>query len=214
MKARPILFSGPMVRAILAGKKTVTRRIVKGAPTWADVASYTVFTPPGHVSFCGAHPTAGYGESFVRCPYGTAGDQLWIRETWGPCAGGIVYLADDHGGRVACPDGGKWKSSIHMPRWASRLSLEIVSVRVGRLQDITEEDAMAEGITCVPFRPDDGYPMCDGYMVGTDDGKSVLYPTARRAFIQLWEDINGEMCPWASNPWCWVVNFKRVEIRR
>ena len=168
------------------------------------------------------------GEAGCKCPFGQPGDRLWVRETWycdhfevqqGPYLqpadmhdldqsredGELVYAAD--GLAPYEQDQPTWKPSIHMPRWASRILLEITDVRVERLQDITEEQALAEGIVGVPFRPDDGWPICTGYMVGPDDGKTGLQTTAAKAFAGLWDSVGGN---WNANPWVWVVEFKRV----
>lgn len=176
MKERPIIFCAPMVRALLDGTKTQTRRVV------------------------------GRGTSVLRVyPRWRLGDRLWVKETFGPRAGGVVFRADDGND---CPDGGRWRPSIFMPRWASRITLEITEVRVQRLQDISEEDAIAEGIRSTLFRPDDGFPLCTGYSPEPDDGKSILYPSAREAYASLWERINGPGS-W-SNLWVWALTFKRV----
>ena len=119
--------------------------------------------------------------------------------------GTLVYAAD--GLAPYEQEQPTWKPSIHMPRWASRILLEITDVRVERLQDITEEQALAEGIVGVPFRPDDGWPICTGCMVGPDDGKTGLQTTAAKAFAGLWHSVGGN---WNANPWVWVVEFKRV----
>lgn len=118
--------------------------------------------------------------------------------------GEAVWAGDDDGGG---DDRSAWKPSIHMPRAASRILLEITDVRVERLQNITEQQAQAEGIVGVPFRPDDGWPICTGYMVGPDDGKTGLETTAAKAFAGLWDSVGGD---WSANPWVWVVEFKRV----
>ena len=201
IKERPILFSAPMVRAILDGRKTVTRRPVKGsALKWLEE-----FVP-----------------EFVAlsanelCPFGQIGDRLYVRETFnrtnpGGAEGVFYYRADGEfpksigGGKFT--DAESWKPSIHMPREASRILLEITDVRVERLQDISEGQAQAEGIVGVAFRPDDGWPICTGYMVGPDDGKTGLETTAAKAFAGLWKSTGGD---WDANPWVWVVEFKRV----
>lgn len=221
IKERPILFSAPLVRAILDGRKTVTRRVVNIQPrSRAGIGSF------------------GKGQPFIRnpnatkrnpgCPYGRPGDRLWVRETWycdhfevmrGPYHkpddlnvseaiddGTLVYAADGLTPYEA--DQPIWKPSIHMPRWASRILLEITDVRVERLQDITEKQALAEGIVGVPFRPDDGWPICTGYMVGPDDGKTGLQTTAVKPFAGLWSSTGGD---WDFNPWVWCVSFRRVE---
>jgi len=176
VKGRPILFSSPMVRAILDGSKTQTRR-----------------------SFAG---TLGV----TPCPYGVPGDRLWVRETFvqgHPSDAGEVrydlplrywYRADGDLDMWAGEDGHAgdvpWRPSIHMPRAASRITLEITDVRVERLQAISEEDALAEG---VPFVQNDPFER-----------------TARREFQDLWDSLNAKRAPWASNPWVWCLTFKRV----
>lgn len=198
MRERPILFSGPMVRAILAGNKTQTRRVVKPQPAGAWAA-------PGKTS----------------CPYGQPGDRLWVREsthrrpmlnllTGEPLADkydGGAYTAD--GADVLTPEGfdlAWWYSrkscpSIHMPRFACRLVLEVTGVRVERLNEISEADARAEGC---PF---------------TWDGKQYEPPLpevdswqgyGRASFSLLWSQINGAES-WAANPWVWVVEFRRAD---
>ena len=137
-KERPILCSAPDVMAILDGRKTQTRRIMKPQPnrTWPDEV-----TPHWSV---GGNRTLPGASNPLRCPYGVPGDRLWVREAWrlpdGAPKGWVDYRADD------TRDGFKWKPSIHMPRWASRITLEVTDVRVERLQDISEADAMAEGV--------------------------------------------------------------------
>lgn len=210
IKERPILFSAPMVRAILEGRKTVTRRAVKGSGlVWLDnfLAEY-VADPENNL-----------------CPYGNPGDRLWVRETFIDLRGTGVehrpdpagplqryaYAADcrpgSHSDEARKDFGLKYKPSIHMPRAACRILLEITDVRVERLQDISEQQALAEGIVGVPFRPDDGWPVCTGYMVGPDDGKTGLETTAAKAFAGLWNSVGGN---WDANSWVWVVEFKRV----
>ncbi|MGF6332729.1 hypothetical protein ABH909_005607 [Pseudomonas sp. BS3782 TE3695] len=212
MKERPILFSAPMVRAILDGRKTVTRRAVKNQPTlesdeWVLDAGGT-----GKWMASGPSPATGGTRQtwgWAPCPYGQPGDRLWVRETFAVygdqkmCA--IHYRADrpHHVGMK----GMGYKPSIHMPRWVSRILLEITDVHVERLHDISEEQALAEGIVGVAFRPDDGWPICTGYMVGPDDGKTGLQTTAAKAFAGLWDSVGGD---WDGNPWVWVVEFKRV----
>ena len=208
MKERPILFSGDMVRAIIDGRKTMTRRIItsKAFKQWVE---------------------AGFTDEFIKspennwhehCPLGVPGDRLWVKETWthgqkrhnvaanaygydiqykadGKCVGqyhfksfqDVPYLGLEN------PYRGidriyKWKPSIHMPRWASRITLEITDVRVERLQEISEKDAKAEGVM-----PD--YP-------------TALYASA---FSELWNSINAKRgYGWDANPWVWVISFKVV----
>lgn len=186
MRERPILFSGPMVRAILAGTKTQTRRPVKPQPV--EVRSgYVQFHDEGGAR--SLNPNEHILEASERCPYGQPGDRLWVRETfalpYSPVRSGPVYYdADKHFFMNQKFNYNRLRPSIHMPRWACRLVLEIVSVRVERLKDITIVDAQAEG-----FR-----------------GHGAIIP-----FIETWERIYGNRglgCD--ANPWVWVVEFKRM----
>ena len=209
MKERPILFSAPMVRAILDWRKTQTRRVVKpqppddiGLPIGVDLYSPTCIGKngdeyPGDEIF-GAYSECG--EWGVKCPYGQPGDRLWVRETWGPCDGGVCYRADEDAGSVALPDDGRWTPSIHMPRWASRITLEITGVRVERLQDISEADAIAEGVPAVSS---------GGVTLFTTTGVNC-FQAAKGAYAALWESINGPGS-WDANPWVWVVEFRRID---
>lgn len=224
MKERPILFSGPMVRAILEGRKTQTRRVLNMPTGWSlesqDGDPYTL----GMIT--SSHPKKGKFGAFIRqdihpgsgkfmtdvavCPYGKVGDRLWVRETWrlfnsaDECAchdscdcsrmhGKPLYRATDDDGAS------KWKPSIHMPRWASRIALEITGVRVERLQDISEEDAKAEGVTATPY-PEK--------FLGAD-GQVHESPVHKMLFLSLWESISG-FGSWSANPWVWVIEFRRV----
>ncbi len=223
-KERPILFSAPMVRAILEGRKTVTRRTCKPQPS--DRA---------HTTSADGSPMSSWwetGKDIVRCLYGRPGDRLWVRETWSDVnlqgAPGIAYRADDdvrdlmeetsfldqHGAfnyedprskpyQFACWSEdllagieGRWRPSIHMPRWVSRILLEITDVRVERLQDISEDQAKAEGLL-----------LEDGQWSGAPGLPSFGIPVP--AFAHLWISING-VEGWNANPWVWVVEFKRV----
>jgi hypothetical protein len=195
MKERPILFSGPMVRAILDGSKTQTRRTFKGT---------TEHKGPYNPAYMEAHQQAnGWGSI---CPYGTPGDRLWVRETFAQdvagCPGGISYRADHFdpkGDGPAHPM--KWRPSIFMPRWASRILLEITDVRVQRLQEISEEDARAEGVS------DGGCLSC-----GNPEpcGCGNPQPDARDGFAWLWQSIHGSD-GWHANPWVWAITFQRLE---
>lgn len=220
MKERPILFSGPMVRAILYGRKTQTRRLVRPQP---DPCAYS----PGKHALSG-QVIEGNDSVLAQCPYGRPGDLLWVREAWGLvrpldptdwCTGSIrgrtadelleewvvAYRADS----ATRPDGAYWRPPMFMPRWASRLTLEITGIRVERVRDISEKDALAEGVTCVPFRPDEGFPICEGFMVGKDDGKTPLHTSAKAAFLDLFFNIN-QRAPKDSDPWVWAIEFKVV----
>ncbi|SEI41792.1 hypothetical protein [Paraburkholderia diazotrophica] len=232
MKERPILFSGPMVRALLDGSKTQTRRIVKNQPP-ADVspirvAHYhpTVITRTGDEE-PGAEIFGAYsddGEWGSKCPYGEPGDRLWVRETWqGPMWEEGTWDPDtDYHKPEFCEyraDGGPipeyvdfednlhqgWKPSIHMPRWASRITLEITGVRVERLQSISEADAAAEGVESL--RNEGEY--WKDYLRSTERCDELICINARDSFRTLWDRINGDGA-WAANPWVWVVEFKRI----
>lgn len=219
MKELPILFSAPMVRAILSGQKTQTRRLVKPQPTefglkWVTDCEGDFATWQDSGLLIDEYSDDG-GPCQRACPYGKPGDRLWVRETWAKnegSAGGCCYRAD-HGGACAyeAHDLGKglvthkvskWKPSIHMPRWASRITLEITGVRVERLQDISEADAIAEGC----FKNHNGYYWGGPHPeYGT---KQMATPVS--AFRDLWESINSTGS-WESNPWVWAVEFKRIQ---
>jgi len=207
MKERGILFSAPMVRALLAGTKTQTRRALKRQP-WASCSieeGNEGESPFVYSALHGAGPGHEVEESRTpcRCPYGMPGDRLWVRETWAQPTtldpGPTFYRAD----YPACaagfsnlppPDEITWKPSIHMFRKDSRILLEIVSVRVERLRDISEADAAAEGW---PRRPE------------VSDDPQVHADAARDWYMDLWEQING-VGSWGANPWVWVVEFRRI----
>lgn len=189
MKTYPILFSGPMVRAILAGKKTQTRREARPQPAGGVRAS--VFTPSGLEDIHGRP---------IRLPY-SEGNRLWVRETVGlgerPVDGSqrtCVYRADFLDGPAAAGVQ-RWTPAIHMPRWASRLTLEITEVRLQRLQVISDADMAAEGIDC---------------MVYADGAAATHYN--RQAFAALWDKLNGQRagCGWQDNPWVWAISFQRI----
>ncbi|HEJ4757511.1 hypothetical protein FVA82_11755 [Pseudomonas aeruginosa] len=205
MKERPILFTGPMVRAILEGRKTVTRRVVSPQPDF--LGSMVDPNTPFKTLDAGLHAR-------ITCPYGEPGDRLWVREAWAADAQvdaiapsdlsqgePIWYPADLSVRQTGCYmiSKGRVRPSIHMPRWASRILLEITAVRVERLQDISEEQALAEGVR--------GEPCDHARQACADIG--CWGDTAKGAFGFLWESLNGEGS-WAANPWVWVVEFKRV----
>lgn len=211
MKERPILFSAPMVRALLAGTKTQTRRVVKhphaaDIDVWADAGGGV-----WELGVTEAGVSASMGK--LKCPYGQPGDRLWVRETTavdyfdGPPHHG--YRADWSSRAADVLPEPKWTPSIHVPRRASRLTLEVTGVRVERLQAISEADAVAEGIERVRGRD---VPAAMGGNVET--WRDYLDPerwqtTPRGSYFSLWESINGPGS-WAENPWVWVVEFKRV----
>lgn len=216
MKERPILFNADMVRAILSGRKTQTRRVVKPQPIWVYDCSVPVLTTD-------AEPK---GE--IKCPYGVPSDRLWVRETWSHTGQGIWAVGDvrytNDGHFVYRADGeikGGWFPSLHMPRWASRITLEIVSVRVERLQDIGEEDAEKEGIRSAyvnaapPLHSEiryiaPGVRMTDVH--GEVDDDAPAHRTAKNAFSCLWDSIYAKRgFGWDANPYVWVIEFRRIE---
>lgn len=225
MKERPILFSGAMVRAILRdiNPKTQTRRICRPADfskglhpggLWADAVypaaesgwiAWQGLTPPGPVL---AEQTRQLYRHGFPCPYGAPGDRLWVRETWRPCAVPqcsdtaicVEYRDSDYCklGHLATLNRSGWRPSIFMPRWASRITLEITDVRVERVQDISEADAQAEGWD----------------FSNLDFGQSydpVSMHLARQWYSALWDSINAKRgYGWASNPWVWALTFRRL----
>lgn len=215
MRERPILFSAPMVRALLAGTKTQTRRIAKprrrpslfeveedGSPMWTD--GYIL--DPGNA-----------GWRMADNPYGVPGDVLWVKETYrleqgaGKPAQSEGYLVHYEADGAANPEhewGAMARPSIHMPRWASRLSLRITDVRVERLNDISEADAIAEGIDRVENNFGNGPAYCD-YALGDIADNAEWYRDPRRSYRSLWDHINGPGA-WDANPWVWVVSFERA----
>ena len=193
MKECPILFSGTMVKAILDGRKSQTRRVAK---VLADsVEAYDGY--PGEWS-----PWKdGERHHSIACPYGVPGDRLWVKEQHEFIISGphdvlhVLYRADmterDMFDAPYTPKINRGRPSIHMPRWASRLTLEITDVRVQRLQEISIEDATAEGI-------EPRY----------EDGRKIVWPD--RIFPALWDSINAKRAPWNSNPFVWAITFRRV----
>jgi hypothetical protein len=227
MKERPILFSAPMVRAILDGSKTQTRRIVK-LPHQNPLGQWEPTTVGGD---CGGSTADGKtvplqgaiwhtrtGACLISL-YGQPGDRLWVRETFAivprtayRCSEGVQQVLrpdDDHDaaifreGWTRSRSGFRWRPSIHMPRWASRINLEITGVRVERLQDISEADAIAEGAILHDGRGT-GHT---GFRHNRDDG--FVWAAAKASYMRLWEQINGTGS-WEANPWVWVVEFRRL----
>lgn len=221
MRERPILFSGPMVRALLAGTKTQTRRIVKEPiSAWLNNANGSHKVLDGQVF------NYSFEQHLGNCPYGQPGDRLWVRESFMDLRGTGVehYDADGRRQRYAfaanSPLGSysdetrkdyglKWKPSIHMPRHACRLVLEITGVRVERLHQISEDDAVAEGIP-EEVEPCDQCGGCGWLCIGGEPQQCDAPGCGDGAidgYRALWEQINGAGS-WAANPWVWVVEFR------
>lgn len=212
VRERPILFGGRMVRAILEGWKTQTRRVVV-APRWAKAAAVECdhAVSPGETAWPWCNRRDGMGWWKMECPYGQPGDRLWVREAWA-CWGfwlqhqaraGVMYRADaDEHEDAEVRDTHRWRPSIHMPRWASRITLEVTGVRVERVQDISDADAIAEGVVKVR----------EGcYVVrGTAQDRAGLgHSEPATAFACAWNEINeARGYGWAENPWVWVVEFR------
>jgi hypothetical protein len=239
LKYRPILFSATMVRAILAGTKTQTRRVVKGAPNdWAPTHPQTLYPTvvdshgdeqPGSESYGAGNSD---GDCWIRCPYGQPGDRLWVRETfycddaffpdglpvscrWREVEGqrvaipleeqraemleSMYYRADGEPEWEGTESPTPWRPSIHMPRWASRITLEVTGVRVERLNACSADDAKAEGIG----------EFIGGWACLSDDAPQQAGSTPQEGYRHLWETINGAGS-WNANPWVWVIEFKRV----
>ena len=211
---KPILFSTEMVQAILAGRKTMTRRIIKPQPTMYDFENHKAlafkepFTKPGYIAI--GVDRVKECPSYLRCPYGQIGDVLWVRETWAQLDMDYRAVEGKLNGEEfrGCPIAykanndapehfGCWRPSIFMPRTAARLFLKVKDIRVERLQDITNKEAIKEGI-------DKGKSFY-GRNISPDD-----YPITQ--FQNLWDGINSKRgYGWDINPWVWVVEFERVE---
>ncbi|EBY8534570.1 hypothetical protein RKT29_004205 [Salmonella enterica subsp. enterica serovar Lome] len=217
MKERGMIFNGEMVRAILDGRKTQTRRIMKNQPAGDYPETPALIRNVG----TGFQWHGLYGESSIfNCPLGSIGERIWVRETFrvhsrASDVATLVYRASVRNSwteqthrvpvavcnKPAIPE--KWTPSIHMPRWASRITLEITDVRVERLHNISERDSLREGLFQLPA-----------------SGRYCLQPgmqyfgmashSAKEVYSWLWASIYGEES-WAANPWVWVIEFKRVE---
>lgn len=218
MKERPILFSGPMVRALLDGSKTQTRRIVKPQPPMGTRDVFTFHHPSPRT-----HYWAFDGDSLLDwaypCPQGDVGDRLYVRETWqhsnhplGPYEPDCHvfyradYLDDPLGADLERSADGirrQWRPSIHMPRAASRITLEVTGVRVERLQDISEDDAKAEGARLYAAANE----LSHG---GWSHDEWHVHASAKESFIRLWDGLAAPRADWQSNPWVWVVEFRRL----
>lgn len=222
VKERPILFSGPMVKAILDGRKTQTRRVIKPQPT---EYAFEADAAPGFARFgydyIVGNPSDGIVDQtyqILKCPYGQPGDQLWVRENWQCFKAGTDQPIPHNPQPALCVTGyqatdaarakeynspewkGPWKPSIHMPRWVSRIQLEITNVRIERVQEISDRgaqnDCTAEGVFLLGL--------------GHDWEERGFSSSEKCAFHDLWSKINGPES-WDSNPWVWVIEFKRLE---
>lgn len=237
MKDRPIIFNSEMVRAVLEGRKTQTRRIMKVQPESNQlgllrITASTNRTDTGKYHWAESNATGNHVRSkLFACPYGAVGDRLWVRETWSEDFANyypndrVWYAADDDrrldievvkGVRgIFSPESNvhvpfRWHPSIYMPRWASCITLEITGVRVERLQDISESDAVAEGIEPLPLEPDMPQFYHEYFPIGIKNGLRCNM-SAAGSFSGLWEAIYGKES-WQANPWVWVIEFKRVEV--
>ena len=203
MKERPITFNAPMVRALLDGRKTQTRRIMKNQPCGEKIGRVDIRCANGGFQW---HGVAGESSVF-SCPYGRVGDRLWVRESWAfhkmaigsvqDEDGPFVYASDEFANQYRITD--KWTPSIHMPRFASRITMEITGVRVEKLQDISEADAQSEGVWQCPH----------GKAWYASEESNVACAFAIGAYKELWESISGAGS-WDANPWAWVIEFKQV----
>lgn len=225
MKERPIIFSAPMVRAILDGRKTQTRRVIKSPARNMQKQGHEVIkrnpdNDPWYKDYIWSMRVDGGSwadykhERFLQlCPYGAIGDKLWVRETFGSSIrnlGGtphekLVYKADNPNEAYCYSSEGaeipiKWKSPIFMPRWASRITLEITNLRVERVQDISCDDANAEGVQAWV----ESFANREIYH---ENGNLKGYPVT--AYKRLWEQINGAGS-WDANPWVWIIGVKRI----
>lgn len=211
MRERPILFNGPMVRAILAGQKTQTRRAIKPQPFEASFLDAPGQHPPSFDEDGRVRVATSTGVHLLTCPFGQPGDRLWVRESFTDLRGtGIEHRPNIDGpiqryaysadtlpgspGDFARKDYGiKWRPSIHMPREVCRLVLQIAAVRVERLHAISEANAIAEGID---------RDAMNGYAL------AGMHRSADFAFRDLWTSTGGD---WDSNPWVWVIEFETVK---
>lgn len=215
MREIPILFSTPMVQAILDGRKTMTRRAVK-AMSMQDFLTPDLISSAPKCELVGnwiqLHHPKGGPLTCIKCPYGQPGDILWVRETWQHTKVLGLNIEDENYGYVYKADGQPWedfegwtwKPSIHMPKEACRIRLKVTDVKVERLQDISEADAIAEGIERV------AHYGTTGYMLYTEPDAAYSDIDAVYSFESLWQSINGKES-WEQNPWVWVVKFERIQ---
>jgi hypothetical protein len=228
MQEKPILFSTAMVQAILDGRKTQTRRVVKPQPEETrakgkeviQVSDYCTGAPEKGQAYYWKHNGAWNGSESFKCPYGKVGDLLWVRETWcltqpthpesyhfGYKAGGIMPYSDWEASEkydYATPD--QWKPSIHMPKEAARIWLRITDVRVERLHEITEDDAVKEGV--MSLKPTE---LMKNTQLCCHSDFTEYWTRPLNRWKSLWQSINGTDS-WSANPWVWVIEFEVVSI--
>lgn len=224
-KEIPILFSTPMVQAILEGRKTMTRRIIKSQPI-IDEDSGFVFDAKYKTSYKNDSLHVPWTEGFIddHCPYGIAEDVLWVRESWAEpvlfdgAEPDYLYRAD---GEIQRHSGGKWKPSIHMPKIASRIWMQVTNIRIEQLKDITVPDIVKEGVRYAWDNQMKMYDVSPYFKLGIDNSALSFMPEnwkklnvedlskelLKAHWAELWCDINGRES-WDANPWLWVVEFK------
>ncbi|WP_059265020.1 hypothetical protein [Acinetobacter baumannii] len=223
MNERPILFNTEMVRAILEGRKTQTRRLVKEKL----ISEQAEFESGNRPNVIHSEPSLKY---YIdnSCPFGQVGDHLWVRETFSYALNEDDHICDKDGNSVwdvkdahiyfAASEinvEGKWMPSIHMPRWASRFSLEITNIRVERLNELSEADAIEEGVEPIIVQDNvkvgNGWAKENRHMWKGYKNKARAYQdTAKDSFNSLWESINGDGS-WDLNPWVWVIEFRVIQ---
>lgn len=214
MKTTPMIFTGESVRGILDGSKTMTRRVVQFDPRFGVEAGWVRIKQGGIAGKWDSVVTIHHHDAWAACSYGLPGDRLWVREahrldpphdgTWDyyGYTDGVLenisvipdrFRSPEHVIYRASWDGSdlRWRPSIFMPRWASRITLEITGVRVERLNEIRSDDCIAEGILPIGVEHSPDMP--------------------RREFQQRWDQINGKKHPWDSNPWVWVIEFTKID---
>jgi hypothetical protein len=222
MKERPIIFSGEMVHAIIDGRKFQTRRLCPVQPYQGAWGQWHVYYPGrdgGHAIY---ETEEAMREEYdrvmlARCPYGKTGDRLYVRETYAyfedVASEHLVYRTDGEQDRDRLLDG-RWRSPRFMPRRASRLDLDVTGIRCEWLQDISEADALAEGLS---WWSKDGtlrkYGLGERHVSGELDFVTPwaeMERTPQAAFAKLWDSINGKRAPWASNPMVYPIEFARA----
>lgn len=226
VRYRGMMFTDDSMRKIIALRKTQTRRLIR-LPKWMREKG-------GTLEKAWADPGLGGGgylkvplseDSSVQrlhCPFGVIGDRIWTKEAWASVDDNdsprVLYRADPmfdgaHEGIVSW----EWRSPFFMPRWASRATLEIVNVFPQPLNDISEVDAIAEGIQRenLPPDPDNFHPPGSyGYVSGMQPfPHGYIYPRAKEAFTELWQSINAKRSPWERNDWVWAITFALVEAK-